>query len=61
MNSRLTNFVSLVGNASQVIIAGSILAELYMKLRGQKKMPTGTNPEDDGALSPSSSQTPLAA
>lgn len=61
MNNRLTNFVSLVGNASQIIIAGSILAELYYKIRDRKKVVTAPNPDDDGELSPSSEQTPLAA
>lgn len=61
MNSRLTNAVNLVGNASQVIIAGSILAELYYKIRDRKKTVADTNPNDDGDLSPSSDQTPLAA
>ncbi len=60
MNSRMTNFVSLVGNASQVIIAGSILAELYFKFRGRKKIVHESNPDDDGDISPSP-QTPLAA
>ncbi len=60
MNSRMTNFVSLVGNASQVIIAGSILAELYLKFRGRNKIVHESNPDDDGDLSPSA-QTPLAA
>lgn len=57
----MTNFVSLVGNASQVIIAGSILAELYLKFRGRKKTASDTNPDGDGDFSPSSPQTPLAA
>ena len=61
MNSRLTNFVSLVGNASQVIIAGSILTELYKKLRDRKKNSTEPDPDDDGHLSPSPQPTPLAA
>lgn len=61
MNSKLTNTVNLVGNASQIIIAGSILAELYMKFRGNKKTSADTNPDDDGDFSPSSPQTPLAA
>lgn len=61
MNSKLTNAVSLVGNASQLIIAGSILAELYFKIRERMKTSSVTNPDDDGALSPSSPQTPLAA
>ncbi len=56
----MTNFVSLVGNASQVIIAGSILAELYFKFRGRKKIVHESNPDDDGDISPSP-QTPLAA
>lgn len=60
MNSKLTNFVSLVGNASQVIIAGYILAEFYFQLRDRKKKVTDTNP-DDGDLSPSPQPTPLAA
>lgn len=61
MNSKLTNTVSLVGNASQVIIAGSILAELYFKIRERMKTSPDTNPDDDGDLSPSSPQTPLVA
>lgn len=60
MNSKLTNAVSLIGNASQVIIAGSILAELYFKFRGRKKIVHESNPDDDGDFSPSP-QTPLAA
>lgn len=61
MNSKLTNAVNLVGNASQVIIAGSILAELYFKIRERMKTSPDINPNDDGDLSPSSPQTPLAA
>ena len=61
MNSKLTNAVSLVGNASQMIIAGSILAELYFKIRERMKTSPDTNPNDEGDLSPSSPQTPLAA
>lgn len=61
MNSKLTNAVSLVGNASQVIIASSILAELYFKIRERMKTSPVTNPDDDGDLSPSSPQTSLAA
>lgn len=61
MNSKLSNAVSLVGNASQVIIAGSILAELYFKIRERMKSSPDTNPDDDGDFSPSSPQTPLAA
>ncbi len=61
MNSKLTNAVSLVGNASQIIIAGSILAELYFKIRERMKTSPGTNPDDDGDHSPSSPQIPLAA
>ena len=61
MNSRMTNFVSLVGNASLVIIAGSILAELYFKIRERMKTSPDTNPDDDGGLSPLSLQTPLVA
>lgn len=61
MNNRLTNAVNLVGNVSQVIIAGSILAELYFKIRERMKTSPNTNPDDDGDHSPSSPQTPLAA
>lgn len=61
MNNRLTNAVNLVGNVSQVIIAGSILAELYFKIRERMKTSPNTNPDDDGDNSPSSPQTPLAA
>ena len=61
MNSKLANAVSLVGNASQVIIAGSILVELYFKIRERMKTSPDTNPDDDGDISPSSPQTPLAA
>ena len=61
MNSKLTNVVNLVGNASQVIIAGSILAEFFYKVRSRKKAVTESNPDDDGGISPSSPQTPLAA
>lgn len=60
MNSKFSNFVTLVGNVSQVIIAGSILAELYYRIRDRKKPVTDPDPDDDGDLSPSS-QTPLAA
>lgn len=61
MNSKLTNAVNLVGNVSQVIIAGSILAELFFKIRERMKTSPDTDPDDDGDLSPSSTQTPLAA
>lgn len=61
MNNRLTNAVNLVGNVSQVIIAGSILAELYFKIRERMKTSPNTNPDDDGDHSPSSPQIPLAA
>lgn len=61
MNNRLTNFVSMAGNASQMIIAGSILAELYFKLRERMKTSPDTNPNDDGDHSPSSPQITLAA
>lgn len=61
MNSRLTNAVNLIGNASQVIIAGSILADLFMKFRGPRKTPAEIDPDDDGDPSSSSQQTPLAA
>ena len=61
MSTKLTNAVTLVGNASQVIIAGSILAELFYKVRSRKKTVAESNPDDDGDLSPSSPQTPLAA
>lgn len=62
MNSKLTNAVNLIGNASQVIIAGSILAEIYFKIRERMKTTLpDPNPDDDGDLSPSSPQTPLAA
>lgn len=61
MNSKLTNVVSLVGNASQVIIAGSILAELFYKIRERMKTAPKHNPDDDGDLSPSPQSTPLAA
>lgn len=61
MNNRLTNFVSMAGNASQIIIASSILAELYFKIRERMKTSPNTNPDDDGDHSPSSPQIPLAA
>lgn len=61
MNSKLTNFVNVAGNVSQLVIAGSILAELYYKIRERMKTSPVTNPDDDGDLSPSSPQTPLAA
>lgn len=61
MNNRLTNTVSLVGNVSQVIIASSILAELYFKIRERMKTAPKHNPDDDGDLSPSPQSTPLAA
>lgn len=61
MNSKLTNVVNLIGNASQVIIAGSILAELYYRIRERLRTSPDTNPDDDGDLSPSSEHTPLAA
>lgn len=61
MNSKLTNVVSLVGNAPQVIIAGSILAELFYKIQGRMKTAPKHNPDDDGDLSPSSQSTSLAA
>lgn len=61
MNNRLTNAVNLIGNASQIIIAGSILAELFFKFRDHHKTVTDQTPDDDGDLSPSSPQTPLAA
>ena len=61
MNSKFSNFVTLVGNVSQVIIAGSILAELYYRIRDRKKPVTEPDPDDDGDLSTSSSQSPLAA
>lgn len=37
MNNKLSNTVNLVGNASQIIIAGSILVELYQRIRARKK------------------------
>ena len=61
MNNRLTNAINLVGNVSQVIIAGSILEELYFKIRERMKTSPNTNPDDDGDHSPSSPQIPLAA
>ena len=61
MINRLTNVIPLAGNVSQVPIAGSVPAELYMKLRGNQNAAAGPNPDVDGGLSPSSSQTPLAA
>ena len=60
MNNRFTNFATVVGNVSQLIVAGSILAELYMKFRDRKKSHQ-LNPDDGGGLSPSPQQTPLAA
>lgn len=61
MNSKLTNLVNVTGNVSQFVIAGSILAELFYKVRSRKKTVAESNPDDDGDLSPSSPQTPLAA
>ena len=62
MNNRLTNFVSMAGNASQIIIASSILAELYLKFRDRSKVVDPVhNPDDYGDHSPSSPPIPLAA
>ena len=58
MNNKLTNFVSLAGNASQIIIAGSILAELYFKFHDHNKKVADYIPDDDDDT-PSPS-TPLA-
>lgn len=60
MDNRFTKAVTLVGNASQIIIASSILVELYFKFRDRKKSQK-SNPDDDGDFSPSPTQTPLAA
>lgn len=58
MNNRISNVISLVGNASQVIIASSILAELYFKFHDRnKKVADYTPDDDDNTPSPS---TPLA-
>lgn len=59
MNNKFSRIVTLVGNASQIIIASSILVELYFKFRDRKKSQK-SNP-DDGDFSPSPTQTPLAA
>ena len=60
MDNRFSKAVTLVGNASQIIIAGSILAELYFKFRDRKKKAVANpNPNDDGDFSPS--PQPLAA
>lgn len=61
MNNRLKNAVNLAGTVSQVIIAGSILAELYLRFRNRKKEVTDPNPDDDGDFSPSSPQSSLEA
>ena len=61
MNSKLTKFVNVAGNVSQLVIAGSILAELYFKIRERMRTSPDTNPDDDGDHSPSSPQIPLAA
>lgn len=60
-NNKISDFVTLAGNASQVIIASSIQAELYFKIRKRIKTSPENNPNDDGDHSPSSPQIPLAA
>ncbi len=59
--NKLSNFVTLAGNASQIIIAGSILADIYLKLRAYYKKVADNTTDDDGDNSPSPQPTPLAA
>lgn len=56
-NSKLTQFVGIAGNISQLIVASSILADLYLRFRTKNTAPVNI-PDDDGDID-SSPATPL--
>lgn len=55
--NKLTQFAGVVGTFSQIIIAGSVLCDLYLRFRTKKTAPVNI-PDDDGDIDPSPA-TPL--
>ena len=55
--SKVFKAVAILGNAAEIIIAGSVLADVVMKLRGNRKDATGKNKAETEVLEPK----PLAA
>lgn len=56
--NKVLKAVAVLGNAAEIIIAGSVLADVIMKLRGGKKAPTSNPVVVDDNPQP---ETPIAA
>lgn len=55
--SKVFKAVTILGNAAEIIIAGSILADVVMRIRGNKKDATVKNEAETETLKPK----PMAA